>query len=207
MISGPRPSNLVDRIQELDLNKEDRMTRAQRMIGPVAAALLLAVTAVTTQAQPQFAGTWTLDPAQSQFPAREGGHGHKAPDGAQPETPKQPPTVKLLVEQSGVNIKVTRSMARDNRERSYSQSFVADGSERTEQGHRGSTTVTRATLGGDRLVTTSTTTRPGKDGGEAKTFSRESTWTLSPDGRTLTIDTVMHTPRGDKTMRTVYLRS
>src|SRR2546426_9121438 len=94
MISGPRPSNLADRIQELDLNREDRMTRAQRMIGPVAAALLLAVTAVTTQAQPQFAGTWTLEPAQSQFPAREGGHGHKAPDGAQPETPKQPPTVK-----------------------------------------------------------------------------------------------------------------
>src|SRR2546427_5722234 len=94
MISGPRPSNLADRIQELDLNREDRMTRAQRMIGPVAAALLLAVTAVTTQAQPQFAGTWTLEPAQSQFPAREGGHGHQAPDGAQPETPKQPPTVK-----------------------------------------------------------------------------------------------------------------
>src|SRR3989442_13197141 len=133
MISGPGQSNLADRIQELDLNREDRMTRAQRMIGPVAAALLLAVTAVTTQAQPQFAGTWTLEPAQSQFPAREGGHGHKAPDGAQPETPKQPPTVKLLVEQSGVNIKVTRSMARDNRDRSYSQSFVADGSERSEE--------------------------------------------------------------------------
>src|SRR5881397_1832059 len=98
-------------------------------------------------------------------------------------------------------------LSRANRGRSYSQSFVADGSERTEQGHRGSTTVTRATLGGDRLVTTSTTTRPGKDGGEAKTFSRESTWTLSPDGRTLTIDTVMHTPRGDKTMRTIYLKS
>src|SRR2546430_8603948 len=78
MISGPRPSNLADRIQELDLNREDRMTRAQRMIGPVAAALLLAVTAVTTQAQPQFAGTWTLEPAQSQFPAREGGQDRKS---------------------------------------------------------------------------------------------------------------------------------
>ena len=182
------------------------MTRTQRTIGLLAAALLLAVTAVTTQAQPQFAGTWTLDPAQSQFPAREG-HGHKAPDGAQTQTPNQPPAVKLLVEQNGVNIKVTRSMARDNRERSYSQSFVADGSERAEQGHRGSTTVTKATLGGDRLVTTSTTTMPGKDGGEAKTFSRESTWMLSPDGRTLTIDTVMHTPRGDKTMKSVYVKS
>ena len=183
------------------------MTRAQRTIGLIAAALLLAVTAVTTQAQPQFAGAWTMDPARSQFPAREGGHGPKAPDGSQSQAPTQPPAVKLLVEQNGVNIKVTRSTARDNRERSYSQSFVADGSERTEQGHRGSTTVTKATMGGDRLVTTSTTTRPGKDGGEAKTFSRESTWTLSPDGRTLTIDTVMHTPRGDKTMRTVYLKS
>jgi hypothetical protein len=179
------------------------MTCAQRSIGLVAAALLLVVTAVTTQAQPQFAGTWTLDPAQSQFPARDGGHGYKAPEGAQ----TQPPVVKLLVEQNGVNIKMTRSMARDNRERSYSQSFVADGSERAEQGHRGSTTVTKATLGGDRLVTTSTTTMPGKDGGEAKTFSRESTWTLSPDGRTLTIDTVMHTPRGDKTMKSVYVKS
>jgi len=207
MISGPRPSNLADRIQQFDLNREDRMTRAQRTIGLIAAALLLAVTAVTTQAQPQFAGTWTMDPAQSQFPAREGGHGHKAPDGSQSQAPKQPPAVKLLVEQNGVNIKVTRSTARDNRERSYSQSFVADGSERTEQGHRGSTTVTKATLGGDRLVTTSTTTMPGKDGVEAKTFSRESTWTLSPDGRTLTIDTVMHTPHGDKTMKTVYLKS
>ena len=181
------------------------MTRRQSTIGLIAAALVLVVTAVT-QAQPQFAGTWTLDRAQSQIPAREG-HGHKAPDGAQTQAPTQPPVVKLVVEQNGANIKVTRSMARDNRERSYSQSFVADGTERTEQGHRGGSTVTKATLGGDRLVTTSTTTTPGRDGGEAKTSSRESTWTLSPDGRTLTINTVMHSPRGDKTMKTVYLKS
>ena len=32
------------------------------------------------------------------------------------------------------------------------------------------------------------------------------TWTLSPDGRTLTINTVMHSARGDKTMKTVYLK-
>jgi hypothetical protein len=179
------------------------MTRGQRTLGLVAAVLVLAVTAA--QAQPQFSGTWTLDPSQSQFPAREGRHGGKAPDAAQGQT--QPPVVKLIVEQSGANIKVTRTMARDSRERSYSQTFVADGSERTEPGHRGQTTVTKATLGGDRLVTTSTTTMPGKDGGAAKTFTRESTWTVSPDGRTLTIDTVMHTGQGDKTMKTVYLKS
>jgi len=180
------------------------MTRAKRTIGLIAAVLVLAATAVAVQAQPQFSGAWTLDPSQSQFPAREGGQGQRGPDAS--GAPKQPPVVKLVVEQNGANFKVTRSMARADRERSYSQAFVADGSPRTEQGRHGSTTVTKATLGGDRLVTTSTTTTPGKDGGEAKTFSRESTWTVSPDGRTLTIDTVMHTPNGDKTMKTVYLK-
>lgn len=183
------------------------MTRAKRTIGLVAAVLLMAVTVVTVQAQPQFAGTWTLDSAQSQFPAREGGHGQKAPDATKGDAQKQPPVVKLVVEQNGVNIKFTRTTARDNRERSSSESFVADGSQQTKQGRHGSTTVTTATLGGDRLVTTSTTTMPGKDGGQPQTFSRESTWTLSPDGRTLTIDSVMHGRHGDKTMKTVYLKS
>jgi len=176
------------------------MTRGQKTIGLIAAALLMAVT-VTAYAQPQFSGTWVLDPSQSQLPAHEGGRGGKAPDAA----PKQPPVVKLIVEQQGTSVKVTRSMARDNRERTFSESFVADGSEQTKPGRHGST-VTKATLGGDRLVVNSTHTMTGKDG-QARTMSRESVWTLSPDGRTLTIDTTMHGARGDRTMKTVYLKS
>jgi hypothetical protein len=188
------------------LDREDRMTRTRRTIGLIAVVLLLTATVTTAQAQPQFSGTWTLDPEQSQFPAHEGRHGHtKGPDAA--HAPKQPPVVKLIVEQNGANMKVTRSMARDDHERSSSRSFVTDGTEQTKQGHRGSTTVTKATLGGDRLVTTSTTTKPAKDGGAPVTLSRESTWTLSPDGRLLTIDTVMHSPRGDKTMKSVFVKS
>jgi hypothetical protein len=38
-------------------------------------------------------------------------------------------------------------------------------------------------------------------------MSRQSVWTLSPDGRVLTIDTTMHSPRGDRAMKTVYQRS
>ena len=181
------------------------MRSAKRTMGLLTAVLVLAVGALSAQAQPQFAGTWTLDRSHSQFPAHEGRHAQNAPDGAQ--TQQQPPVMKLIVEQNGNSFKVTRSMARNDRERTYSQSFVADGTERTEPGHRGGTTTTKATLGGDRLVTSSTTTMPARDSGDAKTFSRESTWTLSPDGRTLTIDTVMHTPRGDRTMKTVYLKS
>jgi len=184
------------------------MTHVKRTIGLVTAVLVLAITGLA-QAQPQFSGTWTLDRSQSQLPAwgNKGGAQGQTQPGTTPSQTQQPPVVKLLVEQNGTSFKVTRAMARDNRERTYTQSFVADGSESTRQGGRGSTTVSKATLGGDRLVTMSTTTMPAKDGGAAKSYSRESTWTVSPDGRTLTIDTVMHSPRGDRTMKTVYLKS
>ena len=46
-----------------------------------------------------------------------------------------------------------------------------------------------------------------EEGQPARTFSRESVWTLSPDGRTLTIDTKLQSPRGERTMKSVYTRS
>src|SRR3989442_6762216 len=100
------------------------MTRAKRTIGLVTAVLIVAVTAVTVQAQPQFGGTWTLDPSPRQLPAHGDRHGSKAPHGAQAQ--KQPPVVKLVVEQNGANLKVTRSMARGHPERSRIHSVIAD---------------------------------------------------------------------------------
>ena len=174
------------------------MTRAQRTIGSLG-ALLLALVVTSAQAQPQFTGTWVLDRAQSQLPQR-GGHGKGAAD---PQA--QPPAVKLIVDQQGNMLKATRSVARGSHERAMSETYVVDGSERTEQTPHGGSSVTKATLGGDRLVVNKTHTRPAKEQGQpAQTFSRESVWTLSPDGRTLTIDTTMHTPRGDRAMKTVY---
>ena len=177
------------------------MTRVPRTIGSIV-VLLLALVVATAQAQPQFTGTWVLDRAQSQLPSH-GPHGQGMPDrqGA-------PPEVKLIVEQQGNLLKATRTVASGPRERSMSETFTVDGSERTEQTPRGGTSVTKATLGGDRLVVNKTHTRPAKEQGQpARTFSRESVWTLSPDGRTLTIDTTMQSPRGERTMKTVFVRS
>lgn len=177
------------------------MTRAQRTLGWMV-VLLLAVTVTAAQAQPQFTGTWVLDRAQSQLPA----HGHHGKGMADPQA--APAEIKLIVEQQGNTLKATRTMLRGMRERSMSETFVLDGSERTESTHRGGTSVTKATLGGDRLVVNKTHTMPAKEQGEpARTFSRESVWTLSPDGRTLTIDTTMQSARGDRTMKTVFTRS
>jgi len=65
--------------------------------------------------------------------------------------------------------------------------------------------VTRSAFDGDRLVVTHTRTKK-TDQGE-QTMSRQSVWTLSPDGHVLTIETTMHSPRGDRAMKTVYQRS
>jgi len=40
-----------------------------------------------------------------------------------------------------------------------------------------------------------------------RTMSRESVWTLSPDRKVLTIDSTLHTPRGDRNIKSVYVRS
>ena len=178
------------------------MRRAQRVLGALG-VMLLAVAVSTVQAQPQFSGTWVLDRAQSQLPQHRGGHDKGAAD---PQA--QPAEVKLIVEQQGNTLKATRSIVRGSHERAMTETLVLDGSERTEQTPRGGSSVTRATLGGDRLVVNRTHTQPAKDQSQpARTFSRESVWTLSPDGRTLTIDTTMHTPRGDRAMKTVYTRA
>ena len=177
------------------------MRRAQRILGALGVTLLAAAVS-TVQAQPQFSGTWVLDRAQSQLPHR-GGHDQGT---AGPQA--QPAEVKLIVEQQGNTLKATRSVVHGGRERAMTETLVVDGSERTEQTPRGGASITRATLGGDRLVVNKTHTQPAKEQGQpARTFSRESVWTLSPDGRTLTIDTTMHTPRGDRAMKTVYTKA
>jgi len=173
------------------------MRRLQRTIGTMT-LLLLGVAVVAAQAEPKFAGSWVLDRSQSQFPTHEGrGHGAPSPQA-------QPAQVTLMVEQHGNTLKVTRTMTMGSRERSMTDTLVTDGSDQTHQGYRGNV-VTRAAFEGDRLVVTRTHVK--KDDQSDQTMSRQSIWTLSPDGRVLTIDTTFHSRRGDRAMKIVYQRS
>jgi len=97
-----------------------------------------------------------------------------------------------------------RSVEYINVRHEQAAAFMADGADRTETGYRGNATV-RSTFDGDRLVITHTRTKTSDQGTQTRT--RESVWTLSPDGRVLTIDTTMHSPRGDHAMKTVYQKS
>ena len=163
------------------------------------AVLLLGLGAVAAQAEPQFTGSYTLDRSQSQFPKHEG---RSQPD---PQAQSaQRPDVRLVVEQHGATLKVTRIIAMGSRERSETNTYVADGTDQAHRAYRGET-VTRAAFDGDRLILTRVHTMKSDTGD--RTMTRQSVWTLSPDGRTLTIDTTTQSPHGDRAMKTVYLRS
>jgi hypothetical protein len=170
------------------------MRRARLTTGTVV-AILMAVGVVAAQAEPQFAGTWVLDPAQSQLPT----HSRKHSDAL-----AERPDIKLVVEQQGHLLKATRTVAKGNRERSLSETFVADGTDQTHAARHG-TVVTRAVFDGDRLVVTGTYAMKGERGD--KTTSRQSIWTLSPDRTVLTIETTLETPSGERTRKSVYIRS
>ena len=173
-------------------------------------ALVFSVSAA--YAQPNFSGTWVLDQRQSHFdPAigadgqpGQGPHGPRGEGAPQGDHPR--PQVKLTVEQSGTTLKATRTLNHDGRERTMTESYSTDGKETTTTGRRGGTSVTRAAFDGDRLVVNSTHAMKNKQGDEVQ-MSRESVWSLSPDGRTLTIQTTMQSPRGERTMTSVYQKS
>ena len=184
------------------------MERLKRTIATTA-LLLLGIGVAAAQAEPQFTGHWVLDRSQSQFPAHQR-HAQQAPDAQQAPGAQQPPAqhqpaqVTLAVVQQGNSLKVTRTFAMGTRSHSMTDTIVADGTDQVQQGYHGNV-VTRSAFDGDRLVVTHTRTKK-TDQGE-QTMSRQSVWTLSPDGHVLTIETTMHSPRGDRAMKTVYQRS
>ena len=179
------------------------MKRLPRTIATMT-LLLLGIGVGAAQAEPQFTGSWVLDRSQSQFPTHEGRR-HKAPDAQNQPSAKHPlPQVTLEVLQKGDTLRVTRTVVQGTREHAMTDTIVADGADQIQQGYRGNVVV-RSVFEGDRLIVTHTRTKK-TDQGE-RTMSRQSVWTLSPDGHVLTIDTTMHSPRGDRAMKTVYQRS
>src|SRR5204862_6229274 len=101
-------------------------------------------------------------------------------------------------------LKLTRTTLMGSRELPMTEAYVTDVTDQAQPGHRGSV-VTRAAFDGYRLLVTETRTMKGYQCD--RTMSRESVWTLSPDRKVLTIDSTLHTPRGDRNIKSVYVRS
>ena len=174
-----------------------------KMKSVISAALgaVVLVASVAAHAAPNLAGTWVLDRSQSEMhkpDAAEGKGRHGPREGASRGE------AKLTVAQDGNTLKVTRSRARDGKERTFTETYTLDGTERTSKGRHGAT-VTKALYDGNRLLVNTSHTMTTKEG--ERQMSRASVWTVSPDGQTLTIETTMQGPRGERQMKTVYQKA
>jgi hypothetical protein len=167
-----------------------------------ALGVVVLLAAAAGHAAPNLAGTWVLDRDQSEFPQRDGAEGKRRHGGMRES--RGPGEAKLTVAQDGNTLKVTRSLARNGKERTFTETYTLDGAEQTSKGH-GGTVVTKALYDGDRLLVNTSQTMTTKEG--ERQMSRASVWTVSPDGQTLTIQTTMQGPRGERQMKTVYQKS
>jgi hypothetical protein len=171
--------------------------------------------AVPAEAKPSFSGTWVLDRQRSEtrrLPDAEGA-GQSDPEkkpaeagAAAAETQEAASfDVTIVIEQSEAQLKLTRTVSEGADQRSNSTLFDLSGKESTETGPRGATVVSKASWDGDKLVLKSTRTRKARQ----KEMSIEQTqvWSLSEDGKTLTIEMSFKGPRREQKRKMVYAKA
>jgi len=143
----------------------------------------------SASAKPNFSGTWKLDLSKSDRVGRMG--------------PRGPADVVMVVEQKGdiISIKNTTKFA-DGRERTREMKYKTDGSESVNENWRGNKVKARAKWKGNKLVITSTMQFRNRR------IDSETTWSLSKDGKTLTITNTLMGPRGRaRTRRSVFVKT
>jgi hypothetical protein len=154
----------------------------------------LAVVLVSAQEKVNFSGTWVLDKSQSDMSQLMG-----LSDDAEKT---RNASMTMVVEQQGSNLRVNRTLKTQGEERKEIHRYQIGGGETTNTGSRGETVVGRAFWEGDKLVIVSTRTWRVL----LKDVSAESrgVWSLSPDGKNLTIAAQINSPRGEQRGKVVF---
>ncbi len=168
----------------------------------LAAILIMAIAAMAVPG-PDFAGKWTLDKANSD-PIRMGrggpGGGGGAPGGPPPDV-----DITLVIKQSATDITIQRTIAFGGREpRETESKYSLEGKESTVAGMMGRGEMkAMAKMQGDKLVIDSKGSFQTPNG-DTREVSTHDEYTLSADGKTLTITSTRPTPQGDRTSKQVF---
>jgi hypothetical protein len=157
----------------------------------------LAVVLGRSQGSVNFSGTWILDKSQSDV-------SQLMATSDAPEKVRNA-SMTMVVEQEGSNLRVTRILKIAAEEKKEIHTYKTDGGETMNTGFQGEPVVGRAFWEGDKLVIVSTHTRRVllKD---VRIESR-GMWSLSPDGKALTIAAQINSPRGEQRVRAVFDKS
>jgi hypothetical protein len=168
----------------------------------VLTAILLVAVAAMAVPGPDLSGKWTLDKAKSD-PIRMGrggqGGGGGAPGGPPPDI-----DITLVIKQSASDIAVKRTMVFGGGEpRETDTKYTLDGKEATVPGMMGREMKATAKVEGEKIVIDSKGTFQTPQG-DTREVSTHEEYTLSADGKTLTITTTRPTPQGDRTSKQVF---
>ena len=156
------------------------------MLTRTLAAAALTLSAVAAPAQPKapdFTGQWELNVAKSDFG---------------PMAAQAPTKASMTITQNATTLKFAQAVSSPMGDQSSTQELTLDGKEQTVNGADGQPATSSASVAGDTLVLSSKMQRQGMD------ITAVSRWTLSPDGKLLTIDRQLATPMGALTMKLVY---
>jgi hypothetical protein len=148
----------------------------------IAAALLAAfcVFGLAAAEKPNFSGVWKLNHAKSDFGPMPGG----------------PEKFERTIDHKDPNLKMTTVQAFQGQERSNNVEYVIDGKEKAIETPMGPVRVTPVWKGETLEITVSREIQ----GNQIKSVE---TWSLSEDGKTLTVKTDISTPQGDFSLKFV----
>lgn len=170
-----------------------------------AVALCLVLVALAADSKTDLSGTWVLDKQKSdpiRFGGRGGAGGPGGPGGGGGGQPADI-DITLVVKQTDNELAVTRKINFNGQERSIDQKFTLDGSQNTNPAAMGRGEFKSKTkLKKDKLVIEGTQqiTTPN---GDMEIGSIEE-YSLSEDGKILTIKATRSTPQGERTSKQVF---
>jgi hypothetical protein len=111
---------------------------------------------------------------------------------------------KIVVKQEGNTLTIERTRSgRDGEERTNSETLTMDGKENTNEGERGSSTSV-VTWSDDGTTLTIKATREFNRQGETFEMNSTEVWTLTGDGKILSIQSDISSSRGERSATLVY---
>jgi hypothetical protein len=151
----------------------------------VLAVLALAVAALGA-GKPNFTGTWKLDASKSDF--------------GQMNAPEK---MERVIDHKDPVIKVKTTQSTPNGDRTMETEYTLDGKEQKQENPRGVVLYTPKWEGA--VVVIDSKRKMNIQGQEVEITGFER-WSMSEDGKTMTVDSKMVAPMGEMTMKAVFVK-
>lgn len=168
-----------------------------RRVGLVLVLVALVVAVGVAQGKPNLAGSWVIDKAKSDAPmmGRGPGGGGRGPGGG-----GEVPDITLSITQTDTALTIDRQMG----DQSQKITLKLDGTESVNPGMRGGEMKSKARVDGSTIVNegSQSISTPRGD----MTIETKEVYSVSADGKVLTIETTSKTPRGEQTRKQVFTK-